>query len=93
MLASFLRVLEDPARLHILRFLCEGEHTARECATAAGLPETSVRGHLRCLTDRGYLASRRVATDIRYSVTDSRTAELVQISRDLADDNQYAVGS
>jgi hypothetical protein len=92
-LASFLRTLDDPVRLHILAFLCKSESTSQECAAAVGLAEAHVQEHLCCLADRGYIRARRVDACVCYAVTDSRTAELVQLARSLAADNRMAVST
>lgn len=93
LVASFLRVLEDPARLRLLGFLCTGEHTKRECAGVTGLNEDSVLAHLRCLTGCGYVRAREAGAEVRYAITDCRTAELVQLARSLAADNRFAVST
>lgn len=93
LVASFLRVLEDPVRLQLLGFLCEGERTKRECATATGLTEDIVLAHLSCLAGCGYVRARQKGAEVGYAITDCRTAELVQLARSLAADNRFAVST
>jgi DNA-binding transcriptional ArsR family regulator len=89
-IASFFRVLEDPARLGIVEFLCGSEHTAQECAEYVGLPPGVVASHLNVLAASGYVTEGQSGGD-RYAITSSRAAEIVLLVRSLADDNELAI--
>jgi DNA-binding transcriptional ArsR family regulator len=89
-IASFFRVLEDPARLRIVEFLCGSERTAQECAEYVGLPAGVVARHLNVLAASGYVTEGQSGGD-RYAITSSRAAEMVLLVRSLADDNELAI--
>lgn len=89
-IASFFRVLEDPARLRIVEFLCGGEHTAQECAEHVGIAAGVAARHLSLLAASGYVTESRSSGD-RYAITSSRAAEIMRLARSLADDNEHAI--
>ena len=89
-IASFFRVLEDPARLRIVEFLCGDEHTAQECAEHVGIAAGVVARHLTLLAASGYVTESRSSGD-RYAITSSRAAEIMRLVRSLADDNEHAI--
>ncbi len=93
MLAKFFRALGEPARLHLLEFLLDGERTVSECVAHVGLAQGRVSTHLACLADCGYVATRRAGRYVCYQVTDPRVAELVHLARSLSADNAAALAA
>ncbi len=91
MVAKFFRALSDPARLRLLQFLLNEEHTVTECVAAVGLSQSRVSTHLGCLSDCGYVQVRRTGRFAYYRVADPRVAELVLLARALAADNAAAL--
>lgn len=90
-LARFFRALGDPARLRLLEFLLDGEHTVTECVRRIGLSQGRVSSHLACLADCGYVEGRREGRFTRYKVADPRVADLVVLARSMAADNAVAL--
>lgn len=82
--ARFLRALADPARLRLLRFLLDTEHTVTECVSLVGLSQGRVSVHLACLAECGYVQARRQGRNVFYRVADPRVADLVVLARSLA---------
>lgn len=93
MVAKFFRALGDPARLRLLEFLLDGEHTVTECVEHIGLSQGRVSTHLGCLADCGYVAVRRAGRFAFYRVADPRVADLVVLARALAADNAAALAA
>ncbi|MCV7148551.1 ArsR/SmtB family transcription factor [Mycobacterium riyadhense] len=93
MVAKFFRALGDPARLRLLEFLLDEEHTVSECIAHIGLSQGRVSSHLACLSDCGYVALRRQGRFAHYRVADPRVAELVLLARSLAADNAAALAA
>lgn len=91
MVAKFFRALGDPARLRLLDFLLDDEHTVTECVAHIGLSQGRVSSHLACLADCGYVQLRRAGRFAYYRVDDPRVAELVLLARSLAVDNIAAL--
>jgi DNA-binding transcriptional ArsR family regulator len=91
--AKFFRALGDPARLRLLEFLLDAEHTVAECVARIGLSQGRVSSHLACLADCGYVESRRQGRFTYYKVADPRVAGLVMLARSLAADNAEALAS
>ena len=79
--ARFFDAPGDPARLRLLAFLLDGEHTAGECVAHVGLSQGRVSVHLACLAGRGYLACRRAGRYACYRVADPRVADLITLAR------------
>lgn len=93
LVAKFFRALGDPVRLRLLEFLLHDEHTVTECVAQVGLSQGRVSAHLACLSDCGYVQSRRTGRFSYYRVTDPRVAELVLLARSLAADNATALAA
>ncbi|MQA03855.1 MAG: metalloregulator ArsR/SmtB family transcription factor [Streptosporangiales bacterium] len=89
--AKFFRALGDPARLRLLEFLADDEHTVSDCVAHIGLSQGRVSTHLACLADCGYVQVRREGRYAHYRVADPRVAELVLLARSLAADNAAAL--
>lgn len=93
LVAKFFRALGDPARLRLLEFLLNDEHTVTECVAHLGLSQGRVSTHLGCLADCGYVQVRRAGRFAHYRVTDPRVGELVMLARSLAADNTCALAA
>jgi DNA-binding transcriptional ArsR family regulator len=93
MVAKFFRALGDPARLRLLQFLLNDEHTVTECVENVGLSQGRVSVHLACLSDCGYVTVRREGRFAYYKVRDPRVAELVTLARSLAAENAAALAA
>jgi ArsR family transcriptional regulator, cadmium/lead-responsive transcriptional repressor len=91
--ARFFRALSDPARLRLLEFLLDAEHTVTECVTHVGLSQGRVSAHLACLADCGYVEGRREGRFTWYKVADPRVADLVVLARSMAADNAAALAA
>jgi DNA-binding transcriptional ArsR family regulator len=89
--AKFFRALGDPARLRLLEFLLDAEHTVTECVAQVGLSQGRVSTHLACLADCGYVQNRRQGRFSYYRVVDPRVAELVTLAHSVAADNAAAL--
>jgi ArsR family transcriptional regulator, cadmium/lead-responsive transcriptional repressor len=64
--ARFFHGLSDPSRLAILDSLKDGEQTAGEVATRAGLTLSNASRHLACLRDRALVEGRRDWRNVYY---------------------------
>jgi DNA-binding transcriptional ArsR family regulator len=91
--ARFFRALGDPARLRLLEFLLDAEHTVTECVKRIGLSQGRVSAHLACLAGCGYVQSRRAGRNVFYRVADPRVADLVVLARSMAADNAAALAA
>jgi ArsR family transcriptional regulator, cadmium/lead-responsive transcriptional repressor len=91
LVAKFFRALGDPARLRLLEFLLDAEHTVTECTDRVGLSQGRVSAHLACLAGCGYVQVRRSGRFAYYRVADPRVADLVTLARSLAADNAAAL--
>jgi len=91
LVAKFFRALGDPARLRLLEYLLDAEHTVTECTDRVGLSQGRVSAHLACLADCGYVQVRRAGRFAYYQVADARVADLVVLARSLAADNAAAL--
>ena len=91
--ARCFRALGDRARLRLLAFLLDGEHTVGECVAHVGLSQGRVSVHLACLAGCGYVQSRRAGRRAFYRVADRRVADLVAMARALAADNTAALAA
>jgi DNA-binding transcriptional ArsR family regulator len=91
LVAKFFRALGDAARLRLLEYLMDGEHTVTECTDRVLLSQGRVSAHLACLAGCGYVRVRRSGRFAYYRVADPRVADLVVLARSLAADNAAAL--
>jgi len=91
LVAKFFRALGDPARLRLLEYLLDAEHTVTECTDRVGLSQGRVSAHLACLAGCGYVQVRRSGRFAYYRAADPRVADLVVLARSLAADNAAAL--
>lgn len=73
--AEICKVLTDPKRLMLLDVLRDGECSVGELAEAIGASLANVSQHLGVLRHAGLVDTRRVATSIRYRLTDPTIIE------------------
>jgi ArsR family transcriptional regulator len=66
--------VSDPTRLRILRALDGHELSVQELCDVLQLPQSTVSRHLKVLSDQGWLASRRQATQGLYRFADDAPA-------------------
>jgi len=89
----FFRALADPARLRLLEFLLDTEHTVSECVAQVSLSQGRVSAHLACLAGCGYVQARRQGRNVFYRVADPRVADLVVLARSVAAGNAAALAA
>lgn len=75
--ARFFHGLADPSRLAILDALRDGEYTAGEVASAAGLTPSNASRHLACLKDCGLVEARQNWRHVHYCLAPG-VAELLE---------------
>ncbi|MBI4330681.1 MAG: winged helix-turn-helix transcriptional regulator [Chloroflexi bacterium] len=80
-IAKFFRALGDPARLKILDALMEAEKNVSELVDAVGLSQGRVSCHLACLTQCGFVKTRREGKFVYYSIADETVRQLMAISQ------------
>lgn len=75
--ASYLKVLANPARLLILCELNQGERSVSTLETAVGLAQSALSQHLAKLREHGIVATRRDAQTIYYRLADPRVERMM----------------
>lgn len=79
LIAERFRVLAEPARLHILNVLLQGERTVGDLVNATGLNQANVSKHLRLLRSSGFVERRKDGLYAWYRVADPSVAQLCEI--------------
>ena len=79
LIAERFRVLAEPARLHILNVLLQGERTVGDLVDATGLNQANVSKHLRLLRSSGFVDRRKDGLYAWYRVADPSVAQLCEI--------------
>ncbi len=90
LLARVFAGISEPARLHILLVLLDGEYNVSELVSRTGISQGRVSIHLQCLRHCGFLTSERRGKFVYYQVRDGRVRELIQRAQELAAD--YSIG-
>ncbi len=73
--------LADPTRILLLYALADTPHNVSELAEALGAPQTTVSRHLKVLREREMVRAERVGPTVRYSLTDRRLIEALDLLR------------
>ena len=79
MVAERFRVLAEPARLHVMNALRDGEHTVGELADATGLSTANVSKHLQILYAAGFVTRRKQGLHVYYDLAGEDVFRLCDI--------------
>ena len=79
LVAERFRVLGEPARLHIMNTLREGEHTVGELVEATGLGTANVSKHLQLLHAAGFVTRRKEGLYVFYGLAGEDVFRLCDI--------------
>jgi len=78
--------LGDTTRIMILYLLAEKALFVNEIADTLGAPQSTISRHLRILRERKLVDTEREGTSVRYSLTDIRIIQALDILRTLLND-------
>lgn len=67
-IADRFKALAEPARLHVLSALREGERTVGELGEDTGLAQANLSKHLQILHRTGFVTRRRDGMHVRYAL-------------------------
>lgn len=81
--ADLLRALANPHRLLILCELTDGERSVSELEAVVPLSQSALSQHLAKLREGKFVATRRDAQSIYYSLADARVARLIGLLHEL----------
>lgn len=81
MKADFFKTLAHPARIRVLELLCEGERSVGELIPEVGLEASHLSQQLGILRRANILQSRKEGSTVRYSVTDIRIFDLLEVAK------------
>ena len=84
--AKLFRGFSDPTRLAILNALRRGPQTVTEVVAQTGLSQPNTSNHLSCLHDCGLVSREQDGRYVRYSLSDDRVAELLNLADELLAD-------
>ncbi len=79
--ADFFKTLGHPARIRVLELLRDGEHTVGELIPAVGIEASHLSQQLGILRRANILQVRKEGAAVRYSVTDPRIFELLEVAK------------
>jgi ArsR family transcriptional regulator len=79
LVAERFRALAEPARLHIVNALCDGELTVGELVEATGFGTANVSKHLQLLRAAGFVTRRKEGLFVYYGLTDQDVFQLCEI--------------
>lgn len=81
--AALLKALANPHRLMILCELHNGERSVSALEAVVPLSQSALSQHLAKLREGGFVATRREAQTIYYSLADRRVARLIGVLHEL----------
>jgi len=79
LVAERFRALAEPARLHIMTALRDGDRTVNELVEATGLGTANVSKHLQLLHAAGFVTRRKEGLYVRYALADADVFRLCDI--------------
>ena len=79
--ADFFKTLAHPARIRVLELLRDGERSVGELIPEVGLEASHLSQQLGILRRANILHSRKEGASVRYSVTDPRIFELLEVAK------------
>jgi ArsR family transcriptional regulator len=79
--ADFFKTLAHPARIRVLELLRDGERSVGELIPEVGLEASHLSQQLGILRRANVLQSRKEGSTVRYSVTDPRMFDLLEVAR------------
>lgn len=81
--AEFFKALAHPARIKILELLRAGELSVTELQEQLDLEASSVSQQLAVLRNKNIVETRKVGTNVYYSVRDPAIFELLEVARKI----------
>jgi ArsR family transcriptional regulator len=79
--AEFFKTLGHPARIRVLELLSEREHAVGEMLSEVGVEPANLSQQLAVLRRAGLVATRKEGSNVYYSLTSPRVAELLAVAR------------
>ena len=79
--ADFFKTLAHPARIRVLELLRDGERSVGELIPEVGLEASHLSQQLGILRRANILQSRKAGSTVRYSVTDPRIFDLLEVAK------------
>lgn len=79
--ADFFKTLAHPARIRVLELLRDGERSVGELIPSVGLEASHLSQQLGVLRRANVLQARKEGSTVRYSVTDPRIFELLEVAK------------
>lgn len=79
--AEFFKTLAHPARIRVLELLRDGERPVSELIPEVGLEASHLSQQLGVLRRAHILQARKEGSTVRYSVTDPRIFELLEVAK------------
>ena len=79
--ADFFKTLAHPARIRVLELLREGERSVGELIPEVGLEASHLSQQLAVLRRANVVQARKDGTTVRYSVTDERMFQLLEVAK------------
>lgn len=84
--ADFCHALADTRRLMILYTLADGEESVSAIAEKLSITQSSTSRHLKILRERGLVNAIRDGSSVRYSLSDARLIEALDLLRSIMRD-------
>ena len=81
--AEFFRALGHPSRLRILELLRERERNVSELQVELDIEASSVSQQLAVLRAKNIVDTRRVGTNVYYTVRDAQVFQLLDVARQI----------
>lgn len=81
--AEFFKTLSHPARIRVLELLSEREQSVAELLPQIGIEPAHLSQQLAVLRRAGLVSTRREGSNVIYSLTSPRVAELLAVARGI----------
>ena len=81
--ADLSKTMANPLRLAILHFLKDGEKKVNELSELIGVSQSNVSQHLALMRQRQIVKTRKLGTNIYYSVSNPKISQACDMVREV----------
>ena len=82
--AEMMKTFSHPARLRILKAVCQKEHSAAEILALTHLSKTNLSQHMKQLVGSGIVSSRKEGVQVFYRVSNPKVSKACQLMQEIA---------
>lgn len=84
--ADICKIFSNPARLRIIKLLCENEMNAADLIKELNLSRANLSQHMSMLIDKGIAVSWKKGVNVHYALSGKNISRACEVMQDMAVD-------